>query len=257
MSKIKTTDINASGTPGPDTYLAGDGSWKTPAGGGGGGGGIYPPNIPSSIIPLTDFTQASSLSPWTSVNVTNITQALEFDGVTFTLENPTNVNCSALLRPLADFGFGSSLVAGDAVVIRTLFQGESAQFIVIGPAFSSSSSFGSGTQMVGQHVAYHPGGIGRVFCSPARYVNFNSRPSISSDAFFWIPSGLPLWVRLVFTGSNTYRSDVSLDGVFWLNGPTLTTTEVMTHAGIVACRVDNFSAARGKFAVQVCGRMVV
>lgn len=40
MSKIRTTDIDALGAPGPTTYLRGDGQWATPSGGGGGGGGV-------------------------------------------------------------------------------------------------------------------------------------------------------------------------------------------------------------------------
>lgn len=78
MSKVKVSDINATGTPSPSTYLRGDGSWATPSGGGGGGGGavtllewngaVDPPFNLSAALSLSDVKMLQ-------INFTDVTLA--------------------------------------------------------------------------------------------------------------------------------------------------------------------------------------
>jgi hypothetical protein len=57
MSKIKVSDIDASGTPSATTYLRGDGAWQTPAGGGGGANWWFsPPTAASFSLMNSDGT---------------------------------------------------------------------------------------------------------------------------------------------------------------------------------------------------------
>jgi len=47
-------------------------------------------------------------------------------------------------------------------------------------------------------------------------------------------AGAPTWLRLALIAANTWRQDVSPNGVHWLTGPTVSKTVTPTHVGLLA-----------------------
>lgn len=133
----------------------------------------------------------------------------------------------ALMLPLTNFG--GAMAIGDAIVARlNVQQPVTATFTMAGILLADGVTYGSGNQAAA--FAYFNSGY--AVCSPyTGYNTYNSLNQTNGMGFF--AANLPFWIRLVKTGTNTWRTDISPNGVHWylnMGGDTQTVTP--THVGL-------------------------
>jgi hypothetical protein len=136
----------------------------------------------------------------------------------------------ALLRPLS--GAGGSMATGDA-------------FVTCGTSFPYGLGFAMGGLLITDGTTYASGKqVGSVFYTDSAVVGyshwceshsgFNTQVTNSTDHNVMIQTA-PMWMRLVYLGSNNWRADTSIDGIAWwtFNSTVSISSFTPTHVGFL------------------------
>lgn len=134
----------------------------------------------------------------------------------------------ALVRPLS--GAGGSMSAGDAFITYCkLWAPQGVNFAFAGIVLADGATFGSGNQVWGEVGASASGASNLQTFSWTGYNTAGTSAGLLNQAY---PLAQGLYVRIVMTAANTWRTDYSNDGVSWINGTaTLSKTMTPTHVG--------------------------
>lgn len=215
----------------------GDGTLDLAAagGGGGGGGGVGNDrrwNAAASETSIDEFNDDSLDAAWTRVDGTgaasgNATWTEEADVLSAgQLGGDTSAKLHGLVRPLT--GAGGSLAVGDAFITCVTIQWPFVTYGVAGLVLSDNAAFGSGTQV--WSILY---GTSTANLTAATRSASGWTDATTDTAAVKVPAA-PTFLRLVMTAANTWRTDVSPDGVTWVKGSsTRAVTVTPTHVGLV------------------------
>lgn len=180
---------------------------------------------------IDEFNDRSVANYWTDVDPAGApssartwVEAGDSLGVELTGGDTAN-SMRAKLTPLSSFG--GALSAGDAFVVKQDFISVGFGGPVQGLIFSTAGA-ASGTQL--QFGFYYASGN---VPTVARYT-YSSFASASINDATAMPK-VPLWYRVVMTAANTWRVDLSTDGITWFKGAvTSSFTITPTHVGLGA-----------------------
>lgn len=232
------TDVDTVAVPPTDgqtlTYVASSGLWVpvTPA-----GGVAYTNNDrrwkkgPDETT-VDEFNDDSLAAAWVRVDGTGAVLAnatwTEGGDVLSVYQNggDTASKLHALMRPI-----GAAMVVGDAFVMCLTAFGPLTNYVMGGLVLADGVTFGSGEQVItldfltsgeaGESAFVHDARISTGYTVGATQTTTQSLPN--NIAF----------VRLVMTAANTWRSDVSPDGISWLKGAnTLAKTVTPAYVGL-------------------------
>lgn len=127
---------------------------------------------------------------------------------------------------------GGAPATGDAFI--TAFRqmlSPSTNYSMAGIILANGNTYGSGTQIVGFSYA---GSSGGQTTDTRSYTGYNTNTGTSSSNII-THQGILTYLRLVYLGSNNWRTDVSPDGITWFNGPAnLSLTLTPTYVGLFA-----------------------
>lgn len=208
-------------------------TWSTPATGGGGGGGgtVYDRRwaVGSTETTIDEFNDNSLAAAWTRVDGTGAASgncAWTEGGDSLSLKHNGGDSAGVahgLVTALT--GAGGSLVTGDAFVSCITLLAPSANFSSIGLCLSDGTTHGAGKQV----VANMGFSVGAAVLAGEVWSNWNSRTSTVTTMS---PQFANRWYqRIVMTAANTWRVDISADGVSWHAGTTMSQTFTPTHVG--------------------------
>lgn len=185
----------------------------------------------SGQLTINEFNDGS-LTGYTQVDKSGgsgrITWVEEGDSLyATTLGGDSASELHAQLIPLADFG--GSLATNDAIITRTTYQtNPNATDHVMAGCVLSDGTATTGTKQVAA-FGYQRGSWG--VCED--FTNFQTGGTLSqSSGFGYWPS---CWFRLVKTGTSTWRTDISSNGIHWITSVgTATQSFTPTHVGVFA-----------------------
>lgn len=241
---VQVTAYNS--TTGAATLVRGqDGSAATPQSSGGHVGATdYPTGLGGAVrdrrwyrgageISIDEFNDVSLDAAWTRVDGTgaasgNLTWTEDADALSAcNIGGDSTDKFHALMRPLT--GAGGSMSAGDAFItcLRLFAPHVSGSITIVGLALADGTSFGSGNQVFTEVADVNASNTYQTFS----WTNYGTVGTSGGALPATLPLGL-LYLRLVMTAANTWRSDLSIDGVSWLLGPaTVAKTMTPTHVG--------------------------
>lgn len=153
----------------------------------------------------------------------------EGGGVLSTYKNTSSNGAGVmhgLVRPI-----GSAWAVGDAIVVAARFAGTYAtNYIMWGPCLTNGVTHGT-SNMIHAEVYSNTGCAGPGILRSNGYTGMNGTETGSGGPNINPTTG-PLYLRLVMTAANTWRTDFSPDGVsWWINPSTLAFTITPTHMG--------------------------
>lgn len=133
----------------------------------------------------------------------------------------------ALVRPI-----GTAWAVGDAIIVAARFVGLYAtNYTMWGPCLTNGLVHGTSNMIHGEmysNTAVAGPGIMR----SNGFTGMNGT-EVSGTGYNINPTTGPIYLRLVMTAANTWRTDMSPDGVsWWINPSTLTYTLTPTHMGV-------------------------
>jgi hypothetical protein len=133
----------------------------------------------------------------------------------------------ALVRPI-----GAAWAAGDAIVVAIRFIGTYAtNYTMFGPCLTNGTTHGTSNMIHGEmYTNTGVAGPGIIRSDGFTGMNGSETPGTGYNVN---PTNGPLYMRLVMTAANTWRTDMSPDGVsWWINPSPLTYTLTPTHMGV-------------------------
>lgn len=209
--------------------------WATPSGG---GTTLYDRRwaVGSGETSIDEFNDSSLDAAWTRVDGTGAASgncSWTEGADVLSLKNEGGDTTSALhglVRALS--GVGGAPSTGDAyVTCLTLFGQVSLSFIMGGIILSDGTTHGSGNQVFS--LCYSDSSAATRQTNETRHhTNWTTVGGDSADLYS--QPGTRTFVRLVKLASNTWRTDISPDGVQWLIGSTTTKTITPTHVGLLS-----------------------
>ena len=143
----------------------------------------------------------------------------------------------ALLSPLSSIG--GAMAQGDAfVTCLTMLGAVSTNYHMAGLCLSDGTTFNAGNQLHQMSwISSSPtAGISNTLRTRTK---FNTAGSLVNGGLATSTLN-PTYFRIVKLASNGWRLDVSVNGVSWINGPTITWAQTPTHIGFMS---SNWSAA--------------
>lgn len=213
----------------------GDGTLDLAATAGGGGAGAGRDrrwNIGTGEASIDEFNDDVLAAAWVRVDGTGAaagncawTEGADSLSARRIAANTSNT-FQALVRPI-----GTAPATGDAwVTCMTLFGQDAVNYILGGIVITDGTIHGNGKQITAE--------VGSATLSPFRtavaaaWTNYTTSSSVST-ARTTPPVGTPIFVRLVYKGSNQWRADISPNGVSWILGASLITLASFTpsHVG--------------------------
>lgn len=211
----------------------------TISGGGGGGGNDRRWNVGSGEVSVDEFNDDFLDPAWVRVDGTGaLSTSLDWiEGADVLAAQHTSTADSsnvihALLRPLSEIG--GSMVPGDAFVTAfTLFGDPDSNYTMGGLVFSTTNTFGTGTQVFNLNFNGTNGGVAN---SDLRTTNnFNSNVGSTIGARNAPGNGSLRYTRLVMVTSTTWRYDISPDGVGWIpSTANITWNNVPAYVGFLS-----------------------
>lgn len=130
-----------------------------------------------------------------------------------------------LMRPLS--GVGGSMVAGDAFVTRVSIFAPQSNFLMGGLLLADGITYGAGNQAAGLAFQDSAGIEYAIF----PFTNYNvAGGGGTSLVMSW---GTIMFMRIVMVAANSWRVDVSPDGIVWVNGAATAKTVTPTHIGFL------------------------
>lgn len=155
------------------------------------------------------------------------TEGADVLSVTHTTSTDTAAELHALVRPLS--GVGGTIVAGDAFVTTIVHHPVSRPFVMGGLIVTDGTTYGSGKQVVCVSFTDSASSATSDWTSP--HTGFSAAGTNTSNLGH--TQGVLVYRRLVYLGSNVWRTDSSIDGVSWYtgNGTITQTSFTPTHVG--------------------------
>lgn len=152
----------------------------------------------------------------------------EAGGVLSTYHNTSSDGTAVmhgLVRPIS-----TAWAVGDAIVTAARFMGAYAtNYTMWGPCLTDGLVHGT-NKMVHAEIYSNTSVAGPGILRTNGYTGMNGTETPSGGTNM-NPTNGPMYVRLVMTAANTWRTDASPDGVSWWIGPSLTYTMTPTHMG--------------------------
>lgn len=244
MKRLDPHQISGSELPSPPTsgdvltYNATEdkAEWAAPPGGGGGGSGLSldrrwnvgpgetsydecdDDTIDPAYVAVYDTGGAGRLT-WSEAD--SQIKATNTGG-------DTGNQFSALMRPLS--GVGGALVDGDAFISCLTIGSVGSNYAFGGLVYADGTTFGAGAQLVAtSHV-----GTSSADHFLRSFTNYTTLGT-SVNGLGGVLLTVPIFVRLVYLGSNTWRRDLSSDGRTWRKGgANLTSSLTPTHVGFMS-----------------------
>ncbi|GAB3889552.1 hypothetical protein [Terrabacter terrigena] len=190
--------------------------------------------IPSSTTSVDEFDDDSLDAAWTRVDPASVASSISWS------EGGDSLSCNqlaggtpanqihGLIRPLS--GIGGALAVGDGFVTAVTHFGPTANFLMAGIVLTDSTAAGAGGQVAA--LSYGTGANGDQMTNNIWNGTGWSLSGQAGDVM--CRSGCPIFLRLSLIAANTWRHDISPNGVAWMTGPaTLTKTLTPTHVGLV------------------------
>ena len=205
-----------------------------------GGSGTAPKDrrwsVGSSETSIDEFNDDSLDAAWVRVDGTgaasgNCTWVEGADVLSLKHEGgDTAAAVHGLVRPLS--GLGGAPSVGDAyVTCLTLFGQVGVSYVMGGIILSDGTTHGSGNQVFG--LFYSETGTSRQDSETRHHTNWTTAGGVSTTLY--TTGMVRTFARLVKLASDTWRTDVSPDGVQWLTGlGTVTKVITPTHVGLLA-----------------------
>ena len=136
----------------------------------------------------------------------------------------------AMMRLLS--GVGGAPATGDAFVVAMRIMSQpGANYAMAGIVLANGNTYGAGSQIVG--FTFVSSGAPQTSDTRA-FTNYSTNGSTSASNITSYQGHLT-YLRLVYLGSNSWRTDVSPDGITWLTGPsTLSLTLTPTYVGVMS-----------------------
>lgn len=137
---------------------------------------------------------------------------------------------NAMMRPLS--GAGGSLATGDGFATGVTLLSDAASGGVCGLLFADGNTYMAGTQMLGR--LYQASGYGSAMYTDlaADAASGYTIVTAAGTPLTPYPRSSPIYLRLAYLGSNSWRVDVSPDGVSWIRGTASTLTFTPTYVGL-------------------------
>jgi hypothetical protein len=204
----------------------------TPAGGGGGGGSGYDRrwNPGSGETSVDEFDNDSIGGSWVQVDASGgASRAVWTEGGDSLSVVNTGTDANGELHALL-ISVGTSLSTGDAFITCLSQMGSpNTNYSFSGLMLSDGTTHGSGSQaLAAAWLGTTPVYRQRVETRAHTLFTTSGTATTTLD----VPPGVPTYLRLVMTAANTWRADVSPDGVSWANGTTVSLTMTPTHVGL-------------------------
>ena len=264
--RIHPAAIDATGYVGDGAqYLADDGTWKVVSGGAGGGvasvvagtgivvdatdpanpvvsasggggtgGGVGNDlrwNVPAGATSIDKFNNGSLNAAWTRVDGTGAAvdnvDWIEGGDVLSVVQKAGDTSggaSHALLRPI-----GAAMQVGNTFVAGVQLLSGATNYPSVGICLSDGTAHGAGTQVFGAFTFSTVVSDDRA--QTWTMTGFNTRTALTSPGVS-ATRGAFVFIRLVLVAANTWRTDLSADGVGWLKGPTLALTLTPTNVGL-------------------------
>lgn len=224
-----------SGTADSSSFLRGDQTWAAPAA----GATIRDRRwtVPAGITSIDEFNDDSIAGAWTQINPTgagsgHVTWAE--GGDVLSVHHTASADSSGIHAIMQSV---SSLSDGDG--FETCFSIGSntwAGYIGCGIMLADGATADAGLQVAGIAYANSTSALWETMCRTAA----NYADSAAGTVTNFATAG-PVYLRMVRTAANTWRTDTSPDGVSWQLGATHSRTVTPTHAGLC---LTNFGQAR-------------
>lgn len=190
--------------------------------------------VPSDMTSIDEFNDGVLHSDWVRVDGTGAPAAnvdWKEGGDALSLRQnggDTAAVLHGMMRPLS--GAGGAMAVGDAFVTCMTLNGRWAvNYIMGGIILSDGVTHGAGAQV---HTLNYVATNGMLNNDARQSTNWTSG---TGSAQRFMSSNTPLFVRLVMTATDTWRCDVSGDGVQWIIGAgTISRVLAPTHVGLLA-----------------------
>lgn len=189
--------------------------------------------IPTGATSIDEFDDDTLAAAWTRVDGTgavsgNVTWAEGGDSLSEFNNGSDSSAFHGLVVPLSSFG--GSMATGDAFVTCIRIVSPVANDALGGIVLSTSATHGSGEQVIGTYYSNSTAD------TLIRSYSISGWGAIVSNAgTFSVNRGGQYHLRLVYLGSNNWRTDASPDGVTWIKGlANLSKTMTPTHVGLAS-----------------------
>lgn len=189
--------------------------------------------IPSGVTSIDEFDDDTLDAAWTRVDPSGVASSIGWS------EGGDSLSCSqlaagtpanaihGLVRPLS--GVGGALAVGDGFVTAVTHFGPLTTFLMAGIVLSDGVTAGAGGQVAA--MSYGSSASDTLTCNIWAGTNWSLGGQVGDLA---TRTGGPVFLRLSLIAANTWRHDISPNGVAWLLGPaTLAKTLTPTHVGLV------------------------
>lgn len=190
--------------------------------------------VPSSgVTSIDEFDDASLDSNWVRVDssggASRAVWSEDADVLSaYNAGGDANSEMHALMRPLTSAG--GAMAAGDAfLTCLTLFGSRYTNYTMGGIILADGVTYNAGTQVLNLNYINTAGQQSDL----RPLTGYNTQPA--SPAIVITHNGVaqtPLFLRLVMLAANSWRLDVSPDGVSWIKGSSFARTCTPTHVGL-------------------------
>ena len=210
-----------------------------PGGSGGGGSTVkdFRFTVPSDMSSVDEFNDDTLDPAWVRVDSTGAAAS----GAVWTergdalsvaqLGGGTANVIRAMSRPLS--GAGGSLAVGDGFVTCMRIFGPTTNYTMGGIVFSDGATPNAGTQVIG--LAYQGGSSGGGGMAQCGLWTGSSWTASANVGEIQLPASPGIFYRLVLVAANTWRADMSPDGISWVSTTaTKTLTLTPTHVGLIS-----------------------
>lgn len=214
----------------------GDGTLDLAAAGGGGGGGTGKDrrwNVGAGETTIDEFNDDSLAAAWTRVDGTgaaagNVAWTEGADTISSRRIAANTLNAiNGLVRPI-----GTAPATGDAWVVGMRLWGRPiTNYLIGGIIISDGTTHGAGKQIAAEVISSNAGAFQQSYA--VSWTNWATSGTIGTATN--MPAlGTPMYLRLVYKGSNQWRADTSPDDVEWIPGASLVTVSSFTpsHVGL-------------------------
>lgn len=227
-------------------------------GGGGGGGSTIKDRqwtAAAGVTSIDEFNDSVLDSAWVRVDVSGGTARAVWteDADVLSVQQAGGDavgELHALMRPLS--GAGGSMAAGDAFITAFKMLGPpGSNYIIAGLVLANGNTYGAGAQVIALNWATTT--VGSMTTDVRGWTSYSTDPGTQVGSLN-VPFGPLLYVRLVYLATNTWRRDLSVDGVTWIKGSAnLTNSLAPTYVGL-AC-TSYGSATKGAISFEFLRRM--
>lgn len=218
-----------------------DAGWQTPSSGGGGGGvgKDLRWTVPAGVTSIDEFNDGALDPAWVRVDgaaapASAVTWTEGNDVLSMVHASATESGVHGLMRPI-----GAPVALGDAFTACLRLMTATQNYPMVGLVLSDSNTYGSGSQAMSFATA--DAAISDQQNYSRAWSGWNTSGGVGVGSVN-SPRGGLTYLRLVCTAVNTWRTDISPDGVGWIKGAaTLTQALTPAYVGLITA---SFGAAK-------------